>query len=521
MKGSIHKKVGIATLIMMASVLLSRVIGLLREVFIAYAGGARGEVDAYQMAFVLPEILNHVVATGFLSITFIPIFNQYLAKDNEEEGWMVLSLIMTTFGSLLLLLILVACLFTESLVDLIAPGLRDPAVKALAVRMTRIVLPAQFFFFAGGLFMAVQFSKERFLIPALAPLLYNLGIIFGGLLLGPWVGIEGFAWGVLGGAFAGNFAVQWIGARRAGMTFTMRFTLFHPELRRYLFLTLPLIVGLTMTFSTEFFFRFFGSYMPSGTVAALNYGLRVMLVLVGLFGQAVGTASFPFMSRLVAEGRMAEMNRLMNRTLRYLALVIPFSVLLIVLRHEVVLILFQRGRFDAAATALTSHLLPFLLMGAFAFSAQTIVVRGYYAMQNTLFPALFGTAAVLLSIPFYILSMDRLGAAGVALGVSISALLQVIVLYALWNRRSKNQGGREVYGFVGKITFLSVLLGVVLEVFKRAVFGRIDPGTLSGALLTSLATGLLFLLLLYLAGRFAGIEEIREVLSKPLRRLQS
>jgi putative peptidoglycan lipid II flippase len=462
-----------------------------------------------------------VVATGFLSITFIPIFNQYLVKDNEEQGWTVFSLIMTTFGSLLFLLILVACLFAEPLVDLVAPGLRNPAVKALAVRMTRIVLPAQFFFFAGGLFMAVQFAKERFLIPALAPLLYNLGIILGGLLLGPRLGIEGFAWGVIAGAFAGNFAVQWIGARRAGMTFTPYFAMFHPDLKRYLFLTLPLILGLTMTFSTEFFFRFFGSYMPGGTVAALNYGLRVMLILVGLFGQAVGTASFPFMSRLVAEDRMEEMNRLLNRTLRYLALVIPFSVLLIVLRHEIVLILFQRGRFDATATALTSHLLPFLLLGAFAFSAQTVVVRGYYAMQDTLFPALFGSAAVLLSIPFYILSMDRLGAAGVALGVSISALLQVIVLYALWNRRSKNREGREVYGFVAKIALLSVLLGVGLEVFKRTALGRIDPGTLSGALLISLATGALFLLLLYLAGRFAGVEEIREVLSKPLRRLRS
>ncbi len=521
MKGSIHKRVGIAALIMMASVLLSRVIGLLREVFIAYAGGARGEVDAYQLAFVLPELLNHVVATGFLSITFIPIFNQYLVKDNEEEGWMVFSLIMTTFGGVLILLIVAACLFAGPLVDLVAPGLRDPAVRSLAVRMTRIVLPAQVFFFAGGLFMAVQFAKERFLIPALAPLLYNLGIILGGLLLGPWVGIEGFAWGVLAGALAGNFAVQWVGARRAGMTFTLSLTLFHPELRRYLFLTLPLILGLTMTFSTEFFFRFFGSYMPRGTIAALNYGLRVMLILVGLFGQAVGTASFPFMSRLVAEGRMEEMNRLLNRTLRYLALVIPFSVLLIVLRHEVVLILFQRGRFDAAATALTSHLLPFLLIGAFAFSAQTVVVRGYYAMQDTLFPALFGTAAVLLSIPFYILSMEWLGAGGVALGVSISALLQVIVLYALWNRRSHNRQGREVYGFVGKITFLSVFLGVALEVFKRTALGRIDPWSLSGSLLTSLAMALLFLLLLYLAGRFAGIGEIHEVLSRPLRRGQS
>lgn len=515
--GSLYKKVGIASLIMMSSVLLSRVIGLLREVFIAYAGGTRGEVDAYQMAFVLPEILNHVVATGFLSITFIPMFTQYLAKDREEEGWKVFSLILTTFGALLLGLILVACLEAELLVDLAAPGLRDPAVKALAVRMTRIVLPAQFFFFAGGLFMAVQFAKERFLLPALAPLVYNLGIILGGLFLGPRIGMEGFAWGVLAGAFIGNFALQWIGASRAGMRFSLSLHIAHPDLRRYTFLTLPLVLGLTMMFSTEFFFRFFGSYMPQGSIAALNYGLRLMLILVGLFGQAVGTASFPFMSRLVAEGRIDEMNALLNRTLRYLSLVIPCSALLMVLRHEAVLILFQHGRFDAAATELTSYLLPFLLLGTFAFAAQTIVVRGYYAIQNTLLPAIFGTGAVLVSIPIYLLAMDRLGAAGVALGVSLSALLQVVVLFALWNRRSGNTDGRNVYRFAGKIILLSTFLGIALEVFRRTAFSEIDHWTLKGALISSLVTGAVFMILLGLAGWILKIQEIREILIRALR----
>jgi putative peptidoglycan lipid II flippase len=437
----------------------------------------------------------------------------------EEEGWRVFSIILTCFGSLLVLFILVACIWTDPLVALIAPGLHDPAIKSMAVKMTRIVLPAQFFFFTGGLFMAVQFSKERFLIPALAPPLYNLGIIGGGLVLGPQIGIEGFSWGVLGGAFLGNFAVQWIGARRIGMKFMPSFDIFHPDLRRYCSLTLPLILGLTMTFSTEFLFRFFGSYMPRGTVAALNYGLRVMLILVGLFGQAIGTASFPFMSHLAAQGRMEEMNRLLNRTLRYLALVIPISVLLMVLRHEVVFILFQRGRFDAIATELTASLLPFLLLGSFAFSAQTVVVRGYYAMQDTLFPAMFGTAAVILSIPLFVLSMSHLGAAGVAFGVSLSALFQVTLLYVLWNRRSGNRASRNVYGFVGKILILSVFLGTTLEVFRRTALSQVSRWTLEGNLVTSLISGILFLLGLYLAGRIMRIEEIQEIMRKPFKKV--
>ncbi len=291
-------------------------------------------------------------------------------------------------------------------------------------------------------------------------------------------------------------------------------------MKRYLKLTLPLVLGLTMTFSTEFFFRFFGSYLPKGSIAALNYGLRVMFILVGVFGQAVGTATYPFMSRLVAEGRMHETNELLNRTLRYLSVVIPFAVLLMVLRHEVVFILFQRGQFDAAATALTSHLLPFLLIGAFAFSAQTVVVRGYYAMQNTLFPALVGTAAVLFSIPFYVLGMERLGAAGVALGVSFSAMLQVSLFYALWNRRTGNRGSREVYGRVARMALVSLLLGIAFEALRRTALSTIDRSGLSGNIFTSVVLSVGFVVALQGMARIMKIEEITEMTRKPLKKVR-
>ncbi len=207
------------------------------------------------------------------------------------------------------------------------------------------------------------------------------------------------------------------------------------------------MVGLTMTFSTEFLFRFFGSYLPAGGIAVLNFSLRVMFILVGIFGQAVGTASFPFMARLAAENNLAELNRLLNRTLRYLALVIPVAVLLMVVSPEVVRILFQHGRFDPAATRLTAEVLVWLLAGSFAFAAYTVVVRGYFATRDTLFPALFGSAAVLASIPLYPLGLAFMGIKGVALAISVSGILQALVLYMLWNRRSGNTGQAEVYGF--------------------------------------------------------------------------
>ena len=514
MARTVHAKVGIASLIMMGSVFLSRVIGLVREMVIAYFGGADGAVDAYLVAFIIPDILNHVAASGFLSITFIPIFSKYLAGDREEEGWHVFSIILSVFGSLLVAGIILAWFFTPQLIALVSPGLTEPVYRNLAIRMTRIILPAQFFFFAGGLLMAVQFAKERFFIPALAPLLYNLGIIAGGVLLGPRLGMEGFSWGVLAGAFIGNFTLQLYGARKVGARFHIRLQLRHPEVIQYVKVTLPLMLGLTMLFSTEFFLKFFGSYLPRGDIASLNYALRIMLILAALFGQAIGTAAFPFMARLVAENRVAEMNRLLNTTLTYLALVIPFAALMMVLRYEVVVILYQRGQFDAGATRQTALALHYLLVGAGAFAVQTVVVRGYYAMQDTLFPAIYSTIAVVFSIPMYLVGMQTMGIKGIALAISLSAILQVLLLYMIWNKRTGNFESRGVYLFYLQMIGISLVLGFILYWVRMWLIQFFTVQTLWTALSISVITGLICLGLLTMTAYLLRIDTLIEGLER-------
>ena len=247
--------------------------------------------------------------------------------------------------------------------------------------------------------MAIQFTNEKFFIPALAPLIYNFSIICCGLLLGPFIGMEGFAWGVLAGAFIGNFAVQIIGARKLGIRYYPVISFTHPDLIKYIKLTLPLMIGLTMTFSTEILLKFFGSYLDEGSIAAMNYALRVMLILVGLFGQAIGVASYPFMAKLAQKGDISGLNNLLNKTLKFIFLVIPISILFMILSQEIITILFQRGQFNAQATLVTAGILPFFMFGAFAFSAQNIVSRGFYATQNTIFPAVFTTICVVLTLP--------------------------------------------------------------------------------------------------------------------------
>lgn len=246
-----------------------------------------------------------------------------------------------------------------------------------------------------------------------------------------------------------------------------------------------------------------------------------MLILVGVFGQAVGTASFPYMARLVAENKMDEMNRLLNSTLRYLALVIPFSVLIMVLRSEVIRLLFQRGRFDIVATALTADVLIYFMVGAFAFAAYTVVVRGYFASQNTLFPAIYGSVVVLLSIPLYLVGMNLLNVRGVALAVSLSGIFQVSVLYALWSKRSQNPESRGVFIFYVKIMFLAAVIGIFLEWFKSAALSWLDSTTFFGSLTVCILTSIIFGFILLSAGYGMKIQEISGLVDRATAKLKS
>lgn len=429
------RSISAASLIMMGSVLLSRGLGIVREMVLAGVGGTSAEMDAYVAAFLLPEFLNHLLAGGFMSITFIPLFQERWQRQDAAGAWRLFNNLFCAGTLIMALLVAVAWVFTPQLLGLMGERVGGAEVARVA-RLTRIILPAQIFFYWGALFMAVQFAQQKFLLPALAPLLYNGGIIIGGLTLGRWLGIEGFAWGVLGGAFVGNALVQAWGMRRLQPALAWVLDWRDPGLKRYVWLSLPLVLGLGMQFSNEMAFRIFGASLGEGALASLNYALRIMWALVGLFGQAVGIASFPFLSRLAVEGRLGELNQVAFGVLRrLLLLVLPVSAVLIALAPEVVTVVFQRGRFTAESAAQTAPVLQWYLAGAFAFAAMTMVTRCFYALQNTWLPMVAGTAVALASLPVYAWFSRMWAAPGIALAGSVGAVAQLAVLSWLWVRR--------------------------------------------------------------------------------------
>jgi len=440
---------GRAAVLMMASVFISRLLGYARDAVIAYQHGATPETDAYFVAFTIPDFLNYLLAGGSLSITFIPIFSKYLADGKEDEGYRSFSAIATVMGIGMLFFIILGEFLAERLIPLIAPGF-PPDQIAVAARLTRIVLPAQIFFYLGGLLMAVQFSRNQFLIPATAPLIYNAGIIAGGLLLGPYLGMAGFAWGVLVGSFAGNFAVQLYGARRTGLAYSPRIDLADPGLREFVRLSIPIMLGFSLVVVDEWMTRVFGSFLLAGAITWLNNARRLMQVPVGIFGQASGMASYPFLSAQAARGEREAMWRTLSATLRWVFFVsCAAAAILGILSREIVLAVFKRGAFTIDDTLKTASALAAFSIGIPFWCAQSIVSRGFFALKDTWTPTLVGTGAWILSLPAYYLLTQKMGVSGLALASSIGIFLYAGALYGILMMRTvgkKEMGDLLEYG---------------------------------------------------------------------------
>ena len=522
---SIGRRMGRAALIMVASVLLSRIMGFVREAVIANNAGANAETDVYFAAFTIPDFLNHLLAGGALSITFIPIFSRYLAGGDEKAGWRFASVVLTNMTAFGLPLIGLMEIFAADLVPLIAPGF-DPARAQACAHLVRIILPAQYFFYVGGILMAAQYSHERFLIPALAPIIYNAGIILGGVALAPWLGMEGFCWGVLIGAFAGNFAIQWFGARKVGLRVHFELSLLHPGFVEFFKLSVPLMLGLSLILVDEWIGKALGSYLLPASISWLNYARTLMRVPIAIVGQAAGVASFPFLARLAAQGRIDEVERTTGRALRMVLLVIfPVSVLCTVLGREMAMILFGRGKFQPADAVAVGDTLFWFSFGIFAWGAQGILARGFYALKDTITPTVVGTLFTAAVLPLSYVLMEPMAHRGLALASTIGIVAYACVLYVLFHRRMTRAGARTDEASRTRIHFFkcataTAVAGAATWGALRLVDDALPWERLYGSLARCALGGVVAVVVYVVAARVLRIDGIEELLGKVRRRFR-
>src|ERR1700733_7640047 len=281
-----------ATVLLMVSTLLSGVIGLVRSKYIAYLFGASVATDAYNAAFQLPDMIAYFLVGGTASITFIAILSRYRESGDEAEGERALSVILTVMVCVLIVAVVLGAMFAPLYVRIFMPKF-TPEEAALCTRMTRIMLPQPLFFFVGGVFGSVLLVRKVFAFQAISPLIYNVAIILGGVLLAKSMGVSSLAVGVVAGAFLGYLTLNLWGADRIGVRFRLCFDLAHPGLREWIRLSLPLMLGVTVVTADRWILNYFASGIH-GQISRLTYAKSLFTAPMAVLGQAAGAASLPF-----------------------------------------------------------------------------------------------------------------------------------------------------------------------------------------------------------------------------------
>jgi putative peptidoglycan lipid II flippase len=498
-----------ATLLLMTAVLLSRVIGYVREAYIAWAFGAGPATDAYVAGFTIPDWLNYLVAGGTASITFVSIYTRFLAKNREEDAQKTFSVIITVMTAVLGIGIVLAEIFTPQISRHLFSGF-TAAQLDLCVHLTRILLPAQIFFYVGGVVSAVLLSRRLFLMPAFGPLLYNAAIILGGLLLSRRLGIASLAYGAVAGSFLGPFLVNAIGAARIGTGYRITFDVRNPAFREWVRLSIPLMLGVSLVTADDWILRYFASGAV-GDITRLNFAKRLFAVPIAVLGQATSQASLPFFARLFGEKRIQEFAGTVNASIyRIIATSLLVTALMMAGALPLIDLVYRRGHFtfsDSQHTAL--YFFWFSLSLAF-WAAQGLYSRAFYAAGNTLTPMIASSLITVASIPIYSALYRVFSTVGLAMASDLGIVANTLALAILLHRRGLVRINDLNWEEIGKAGITALLAGLL-----SYQVGRIAMANNSrGADLKALGV----ITLTWAAATAAGLWLTRSQLPKDLRR---
>jgi putative peptidoglycan lipid II flippase len=468
-----------AGLIVTIAFLISRILGYVRYVAIAAAVPNGSELDAFFAAFRIPDFLFQLVAAGALSSAVIPVVAGLLANDEAARAWRVVSTVTTLMLGTLAVLAAVVLLLAPGLVASITPGF-DESELQLTTELTRIMVLAPLFLAAGSVATSVLNARGRFGAAAMAPLVYNLGIIAGALFLVPVFGVAGLAIGVVIGA-AGHLFVQVPTVRRLGVRIRPRVDLADPQARRTLVLMAPRALGLGATQVVFLVLTSLASTLPTGSIAIFNFAFALLQIPIGVIGVPLGVVLLPSLSRQAATGSTEAFRHLLVRGLSMLAYVmLALTALGIALSQDTVELLFGFVGVGQAALDQTGAILAIFLVGLTAHSLIAVLARAFYALQDTATPVVAALVAVGVNIVVAVVLVGPLGLSGLAVAIATAAWLETLTLVVLLRRRLPSLGLGHVGGVMVRTAIVAVAGGAVAWGVDRwliAVMGE-DPGIL-------------------------------------------
>ncbi len=460
----------------MFAILLGQIAGLIRGIIVARAFGASPELDAFFAANRVSETLFLLVAGGALGSAFIPTFTGLLAKDEKDVAWRLASSIANAVTLTLSLLAALIAVFAPQVVRYaLAPGLSDdPALFSLTVSMLRIQLISAILFGLGGLIVGILNAHQIFLIPALTPAMYQLGIIFGALVLAPSMGIHGLAWGVVLGSLA-YLLIQipsLIKLTTSSVTARYKFTLDLKDalVRRVFLLMGPRLLGVAVVQLNFWVNASLASQMVEGSLSSLTIGFSLMIMAQAVIAQSVAIAAMPTFSAQHALNQQDEMRASLASSLRgILLMAIPASVGLILLREPLISFLFKRGKFDEHDVQLTAWALLWYAAGIVGHSVMEILTRAFYAQHDTKTPVIIGTVAMGLNVVFSIVfaklftTIGWMPLGGLALANSLATTLEAAVLFMVMRKRLNGIDGDHILrGVLPSLAAVIVMSGALI-----------------------------------------------------------
>ncbi|HKZ83400.1 MAG TPA: murein biosynthesis integral membrane protein MurJ [Anaerolineae bacterium] len=521
-----NRRIAIAALLVGAGFLASKVTGILDDLILARIIGPGRELDAYYAAFSLPDLLFTLVAGGALASAFIPVLSGLIARD-RAASWRLASAVVT--------LAFLVTLIGSSILALFAPWIVSLTVgrgftldqQLLTANLMRLILISTAIFSVSAVVMSTLQAHQHFLLPALAPILYNLGILAGVILLAPSIGVWGPAIGVVVGAVL-HLLVQVPGLARYGARWSPVLSLNDILLRRVLALLVPRVAGLGVVQLTFVVATSLASQLSPGSVTALNYAWRVMQLPETVIATAVATAVFPTLSELAASGKIDELRATISSTLRtILALTVPATVGLIVLGRPFVRVLFEGGLFQASATDAVVWALQAYALGLIAHSMLEVCARIFYAQQDTWTPLYAAAGAMIVVIAASLVLREAFGHAGLALANSIGVSLEVLALLLIADRRVRGIDGRRIATSLARFVAASLVMALAI-VALQGVFARWslpDGVSPSSTLRSALEIGIPFsiaagvgVLVYFVTALAMGSEEMRALPRVVLRR---
>ncbi len=450
---SANRQIARAAGTVMVAFVLSSLTGLLRQILVAGAFGTQADIEAFNAANRVSETLFNLIAGGALASAFLPTFTSLLTQGDKGEAWRLASAIF----NLILLVVSIACLLAAIFAPwivrhILAPGFAaDPAKEALTISLLRLMLPSAAIFALSGLVMAILNSHQIFFLPALAPAMYQIGLIFGVLALAPRMGIYGLGWGVLLGA-ALHLVIQLptLLLRLKGAYHAV-LGLEDANVREVGRLMLPRLLGVAAVQLNFWVNTRLASSMVEGSVTGIVLAFALMLMPQAAIAQSIAIAAMPTFSAQVALGKLAEMRASLSASLRgVLLLAIPASLGLIFLRQPLVVLLYQRGEFDAFSTQLVAWALLWYAAGLIGHSLVEITARAFYALHDTKTPVLVGVAAMGLNMVFSLgfarlfTQIGWLPLGGLALANSLATALEAAALLILMRRRLGGLNSRRI-----------------------------------------------------------------------------